>query len=63
MSKHNLTCGKLSSPYSTKKPKRAFATLTEAIVKSKIQSSYGNVQRPYLCKVCGNYHLTTSGNR
>jgi hypothetical protein len=63
MSKHNLICGKLTSPYSTKKAKRAFTTLSEALVKSKIQSSWGRVQRPYLCKVCGNYHLTTSGNR
>lgn len=63
MSKYNLSCGAMSSPYTEKKAKRAYPTLIDAIQASQLQLSRGNNQRPYKCKGCDQYHLTSSGQR
>ena len=65
MSQFNLKCGARLNPYSTstRKHKVSYATLSDALNARMHLLSKGYNQRPYLCKGCGDYHMTTSGNR
>ena len=59
MATHNITCGKLSNPYSNRKHKRSYPTLELAMEARLQQLKRGRNQRPYKCK-CGSYHLTSN---
>ena len=60
MSTYNITCGKIASPYSKRKHKITYASLEDAMNARSKQLKQGRNQRPYKCKSCGYYHLTSN---